>query len=173
MWWSASIAPTATWRRADRGPIRQKSRYRAIHIWTPNSLDWTTSKRRRFSDILVTALSPIRRGPGSYQYRVKLKRRGPAVKHPPGFFVGGQNPGTDRGRNPGTDRTASEFPAKSARNSWQSCQSPMDFLQVPDADGVAQAGSHAFGGGASAFADEKSIRRSAVTYRVPCITTMS
>jgi carbamoyl-phosphate synthase large subunit len=27
--------------------------------------------------------------------------------------------------------------------------------------------------GASAFADEKSIRRSAVTYRVPCITTMS
>ena len=27
--------------------------------------------------------------------------------------------------------------------------------------------------GASAFADEKSIRRAAVTYRVPCITTMS
>jgi carbamoyl-phosphate synthase large subunit len=27
--------------------------------------------------------------------------------------------------------------------------------------------------GASAFSDEKSIRRSAVTYRVPCITTMS
>ena len=27
--------------------------------------------------------------------------------------------------------------------------------------------------GASAFADEKSIRRSAITYRVPCITTMS
>src|SRR5450759_371417 len=26
--------------------------------------------------------------------------------------------------DPGTDRTASEFPAKSARNSWQSCQSP-------------------------------------------------
>ena len=52
-----------------------------------NSLDWTTSKKRRFSDILVTALSPTRRGPGSYQYRVKLKRRGPAVKHPPGFFV--------------------------------------------------------------------------------------
>src|SRR5450759_1742319 len=88
MWWSASIAPTATWRRADRGPIRQKSRYRATHIWMRNSLDWTTSKRRRFSDILVTALSPIRRGPGSHQYRVKLKRRGPAVKHPPGFFGG-------------------------------------------------------------------------------------
>src|SRR5450759_4114819 len=87
MWWSASIAPTATWRRAGRGPIRQKSRYRATHIWMRNSLDWTTSKRRRFSDILVTALSPIRRGPGSHQYRVKLKRRGPAVKHPPGFFV--------------------------------------------------------------------------------------
>src|ERR1039457_5145119 len=27
--------------------------------------------------------------------------------------------------------------------------------------------------GASAFSDERSIRRSAVTYRVPCITTMS
>ena len=27
--------------------------------------------------------------------------------------------------------------------------------------------------GASAFSDEKSIRRSAVQYRVPCITTMS
>ena len=27
--------------------------------------------------------------------------------------------------------------------------------------------------GAPAFTDEKSIRRSAVTYRVPCITTMS
>src|SRR5664279_4783251 len=88
MWWSASIAPTAKWRRAARDPIRQKSRYRATHIWMRNSLDWTTSKKRRFSDILVTALSPTRRGPGSYQYRVKLKRRGPAVKHPPGFFVG-------------------------------------------------------------------------------------
>src|SRR5260370_10072597 len=51
-----------------------------------NSLDWIKSKSRRFNDILVTALSPIRRGPGSYQYRVKLKRRGPAVKHPPGSF---------------------------------------------------------------------------------------
>src|SRR5664279_3336143 len=78
----------AIWRRAARDPIRQKSRYRATHIWMRNSLDWTSSKKRRFNDILVTALSPTRRGPGSYQYRVKLKRRGPAVKHPPGFFVG-------------------------------------------------------------------------------------
>src|ERR1035437_2174423 len=31
--------------------------------------------------------------------------------------------GANRG-DPGTDRTASEFPAKSARNSWQSCLSP-------------------------------------------------
>src|SRR6185436_10133169 len=53
-----------------------------------NSHAWTTSKRRQFSDILVMALSPTRRGPGSYQYRVKLKRRGPAVKHPPGSFFG-------------------------------------------------------------------------------------
>ena len=54
-----------------------------------NFLAWTISKRRRFNDILVTALSPTRRGPGSYQYRVKLKRRGPAVKHPPGSFLEG------------------------------------------------------------------------------------
>src|ERR1035438_6768242 len=74
-------------RRAARGPIRQKSRYRATDIWMRNFLDWTTSTRRRFGDILVTALPPTRRGPGSYQYRVKLKRRGPAVKHPPGFFL--------------------------------------------------------------------------------------
>src|ERR1019366_8225561 len=30
----------------------------------------------------------------------------------------------DRAPDPRTDRAASEFPAKSAGNSWQSCQSP-------------------------------------------------
>src|SRR5450631_572685 len=44
-----------------------------------------------------------------------------------------------RSRSPGTDRTASEFPAKSAGNSWQSCQSPEEptirnaLLLQPDA----------------------------------------
>ena len=41
-------------------------------------------------------------------------------------------------QGPGTDRTASEFPAKGARNSWQSCQSP-GVLRLEEhlaADGV-------------------------------------
>src|SRR5215475_12695501 len=80
-------APMETCRRAARGPIRPKLRLKETLIWIAGFRALILSKKQRFSDILRRTLSPTRRGPGSYQYRVKLERRGPAVKHPPGFFV--------------------------------------------------------------------------------------
>ena len=63
---------------AGRDPIRGKSSNREMTIWTRIFRVSISSKKLRFSDILEWILSPMRRGPGSYQYRVKLERRGPA-----------------------------------------------------------------------------------------------
>src|SRR5258708_2367341 len=120
--WRASTAPTATCRRAARDPIRPKSRYKEIPIWRAIFLVWILSKRRRFSDILIKTLPPTRRGPGSYQYRVNLERRGRAVKPPRGFFW-----------------TLGHGGLRS-----------VDLLQTPDADRIAQARGHTFCGGAGA-----------------------
>src|ERR1017187_2444830 len=79
------------------------------------------------------------------------------------FDGGGRCPG-----RPGTDRTASEFPAKGAGNSWQSCQSPAGVDPGGEDFGVLQPDEHPlrhlfllrafFGGGARGDGDRKSTR---------------
>src|ERR1035437_411513 len=46
-------------------------------------------------------------------------------------FISSRASITDFAEEPGTDRTASEFPAKCAGNSWQSCQSPEGIHEQP------------------------------------------
>src|SRR5271157_1328169 len=77
----------AKWRRAGRAPIPPRSRRRATPTSKTILPGWTTFTKPRFSDIVGETPAPSRRGPESYQYRVKLERRGPAgPNHPPGFF---------------------------------------------------------------------------------------
>src|SRR5436853_5282553 len=86
MWWRDCTVPTATCRRAGKGPIHPKLRHKEILIWKAVFPGWILSSERPFGDILEKILSPIRRGPRSYQYRVNLERRGPAALNPAGFF---------------------------------------------------------------------------------------
>src|SRR5271157_932017 len=80
----------AKWRRAGRAPIPPRSRRRATPTSKTILPGWTTFTKPRFSDIVGETPAPSRRGPESYQYRVKLERRGPAgPNHPPGFFRAG------------------------------------------------------------------------------------
>src|SRR5215472_7496932 len=146
---TAFIARTATCRRAVRDRIRPKSRYSEILIWRAVFRDWILSKRRRFGDILEKTLSPTRRGPGSYQYRVKLERRGPAVKHPPGFFcfLWCGHFARRAGTLPGALAWIARRQVCVLRDGRFRC---VDFLQAPHADGVAQSGGDTFGGGAGA-----------------------
>ena len=65
--------------------------------------------------------------------------------------------------------TARDDPAGVEEPTWQADLSAVDLLKAGSISLIIYTGTT----GAHAFADEKAIRRNAVTYRVPCITTIS
>src|SRR5579883_3105616 len=88
---TASTAATATCPRAARAPTPRRSNCKAMTTSPAIFPGSTIFRKRRSSDILRKA--PMLRGPGSYQYRVKLERRGPAASiAPAGFFIGRAGP---------------------------------------------------------------------------------
>src|SRR5260370_34903819 len=83
------MAAMATGRPEDRGPTRRRSLFKGTNISPAIFRGWTTSGRPPFSDIVKEGPAPMRRGPGSYKYRVNSERRGPAGETSPGFLIFG------------------------------------------------------------------------------------
>src|ERR1017187_1002542 len=75
--------------REGRAPIRPKLRSRETSTFRAIFRGSISSRKPPFSDIVREEPAPIRRGPGSYQYRVKLERRGPAGLESRGAVWGG------------------------------------------------------------------------------------
>src|ERR1017187_5384152 len=76
--------------REGRAPIRPRLKPRETSPCRAIFRGSISSRKPPFSDIVREDPAPIRRGPGSYQYRVKLERRGPAgLESRRVFCVGG------------------------------------------------------------------------------------